>query len=228
MARLKPFVDGVWLATQPAKILGMKLTASMAVLELVGGELLVYSPIRYSPELGREVSDLGRVTHLYAPNLFHHQWLDDWCKAFRLAKVHAPAELPEKRPDLRIDRFLGVDSEPEPDFVGVLDEVTIAGFRLEETVVAHWPARTLVVADLVHNVGRPPGAWTGFYTRVMGFYDRVALSRMIRWTAFSDRGAARESLARLLELDFDRLIVGHGEPLETGAKEAIREAYDWL
>ncbi len=228
VARLKPFVDGVWLATQPITIVGMKLTVSMAVLDLVDDELLIFSPIGHSPELEREVSRLGRVTHLYSPNLFHHLWLGEWSSAFPLAKVHAPVDLPRKRPDLRIDRLVSDSSEPEPAFAGVLDEVTINGFRLQETVLTHWPARTLIVADLVHNVGRPPGAWTGFYTRVMGFHDRVALSRMIRWTAFSDRQSAKESMDRVLELDFDRLVVGHGEPLESGGKQAIREAYAWL
>ena len=62
----------------------------------------------------------------------------------------------------------------------------------------------------------------------MGFYDRVALSRMIRWSAFPDRAAARRSLETLLALPFDRLIVGHGTPLSTGGKEAVAAAYSWL
>ena len=62
----------------------------------------------------------------------------------------------------------------------------------------------------------------------MGFYDRVGLSRMIRWTGFSDRTAARRSFNELLALSFDSLIVGHGEPLTRGAREALAAAYAWL
>jgi hypothetical protein len=62
----------------------------------------------------------------------------------------------------------------------------------------------------------------------MGFYDRVAVSRMIRWAAFSDRAAARRSLDELLALPFDRLIVGHGAPLAACAREALAAAYAWL
>lgn len=83
-------------------------------------------------------------------------------------------------------------SEP----VRIVDELHVDGCRLDETVLVHRPSRTLVVADLVHNVGRPDGAWARTYTRAMGFYDRVALSRMLRWAAFSDRavaGTARRS-----------------------------------
>jgi hypothetical protein len=32
----------------------------------------------------------------------------------------------------------------------------------------------------------------------------------------------------VLAWDFDRVTVTHGEPLETGGKEALRRAYAWL
>jgi hypothetical protein len=134
--------------------------------------------------------------------------------------------LTKKRRQLRIDRVH--DAAQEPAFVGVVDELRIDGFRLEESVLVYRPAHTLVVADLVQNVGRPQHRWTKFYTRTMRFYDRVALSRMIRWTAFSDRSAARRSLDELLARPFDRLIVGHGAPLAAGGREALAAAYSWL
>lgn len=51
---------------------------------------------------------------------------------------------------------------------------------------------------------------------------------MIRWAGFSDRRAARRSLDQLLALDFDRLVVGHGRALASGAKQALAAAYAWL
>jgi hypothetical protein len=95
-------------------------------------------------------------------------------------------------------------------------------------VLFHRPSRTLIVADLVHNVGRPAHAWTRIYTRVMGFRDRVALSRLLRWTAFADRAAARRSLDAVLALPFERIVVGHGAPITGGAREALAAAYRWL
>jgi hypothetical protein len=62
----------------------------------------------------------------------------------------------------------------------------------------------------------------------MGFHDRVAISRAIRWGAFTDRPAARKSLERVLAQPFERLVVGHGTPLDTGAREALAAAYAWL
>jgi hypothetical protein len=222
---LTPLADGVWVARAPVSFLGLRLVSTMTVLRLADGTLLLHSPVALTPERRAAVEALGPVAHLYAPNTFHHLRIGDWAAAFPSARMHAPAPLARKRRDLKIDRPHGT---PEPAFAGVIDELHVDGFRLEETVLFHRPSRTLVVADLVHNVGRPTHGWTALYTRAMGFQDRVAVSRVIRWTSFSDRAAARRSLDQLLALPFDRIVVGHGAPLLEGAREALAAAYRWL
>lgn len=221
-----PFDEGIWIDTEPVRILRTRLTSTMTALRLGDGSLLLYSPLTLTPERRAAVEAIGPVSHLYAPNLYHHLRIGEWAAAFPSARLHAPAGLARKRADLRIDRACEAGSEPA--FAGLIDELHIDGFRLEESVLVYRPARTLLVADLVHNVGRPLQPWTKLYTRAMGFYDRVALSRMIRWTAFSDRAAARRSLDALLALRFERLIVGHGAPLTAGGKQAVAAAFAWL
>jgi len=223
---LLPFADGIWISTAPVSFIGLRLTATMTVLRLADGKLLLYSPLAMTPERRAAVEALGTVAHLYSPNLYHHLRIGEWAAAFPAARLHGSPGLAKKRPDLRVDRVHGIS--PEPAFDGVIDEVRIDGFRLEESVLLYRPARTLLVADLVHNIGRPTHAWTAFYTRMTGFYDRVALSRMIRWAAFNNRGAGRRSLVRVLALPFDHLIVGHGAPKRANGKEALAAAYDWL
>jgi hypothetical protein len=223
---MTPFAEGIWVEIGPARILGMRLTTTMTILRLHDGSLLVHSPLALTAERRAAVEALGPVAHLYAPSRYHDARIGEWAVAFPSARLHAPSGLVKERTDLRIDRVIG--AMPEPAFQGVVDELLIQGFRLEETVLIYHPARTLVVADLVHNVGRPQDWWTKFYTRLMGFYDNVALSRMIRWTAFYDRAAARRSIDELLTRSFDRLIVGHGTPLTAGGREAIAKAFTWL
>ncbi|MFI5314441.1 MAG: hypothetical protein ACHQ6T_01965 [Myxococcota bacterium] len=223
---LTPFAEGVWLDAAPVQNLGMRLTTAMGVLRLRDQSLLLYSPVAMTRERRAAVEALGPVGHLYAPNLFHHLWIGEWAAAFPSARVHAPAGLARKRPELRIGRVHG--AAPEPAFEGAVEELPIDGFRLRESALLHRPSRTLLVADLVHNIGRPEHRWTALYARAMGFCDRVALSRMIRWTAFSDRAAARRSLDNVLARPFDRLVVGHGAPLSAGARDALAAAYRWL
>jgi hypothetical protein len=223
---MTPFAEGIWVEIGPVRILGMRLTTTMTVLRLHDGSLLLHSPLPLTAERRAAVEALGPVAHLYAPSRYHDLRIGEWAAAFPSARLHAPSGLVEERSDLRIDRVIG--SAPEPAFLGVVDELLIEGFRLEETVLIYRPTWTLVVADLVHNVGRPEHWWTRFYTRTMGFYDRVAMSRMLRWAAFSDRAAARRSIDELLTRPFDRLIVGHGAPLTAGGREALAAAFSWL
>ena len=223
---LVPFADGVWLGSDPVKIVGMPMTSTMTVLRLGDGDLLLYSPVSMTDERRAAVEAVGRVAHLYAPTLFHHRWIGDWAAAFPSARVHAPVGLATKRRDLRIDRTHG--ESPEPGFAGFVDELPIEGFRLRETALLYRPARTLVVADLVHNVGRPTHGWSSVYTRLMGFHDQVALSRAIRWTSFTDKRATRRSIDAVVAHPFDRLVVGHGDPLPSGGRDAFAAAYRWL
>lgn len=220
------FGSGIWLRDAPVSFLGLRLTTTMVFLRLTDGSLVVYSPVALTPETRAAAEALGRVAHLYAPDLYHHLWIGEWAAAFPAARVHAPPGLRKKRPDLRIDRVHG--ESPDPAFVGAIDEIPISGFRLQETALFYRPAPAMLVADLVHNVGRPTHAWTRAYTRAMGFYDRVGVSRVLRWTAFNDRKAARRSIDELLGYPFERLVVGHGAPLSTGGREAVAVTYAWL
>jgi hypothetical protein len=220
---LREVTAGVWIASDPVRIVGTRLSANMTVLRLEGDALLLHSPVSMTPERRDAVEQLGEIAHLYAPNTFHHRWIGEWAAAFPKARVHAPSALSK---ELRIDR--AHDKETDSSFAGVLDEQHFAGFRLHETALVHRASRSLVVADLAHNIGRPTDGWTKFYTRVMGFYDRVALSRVIRWTAFTDKGATRAGIDTLLSLPFDNMLVGHGEPVLATAHAAFTDVYAWL
>ncbi|MCH9648966.1 MAG: DUF4336 domain-containing protein [Deltaproteobacteria bacterium] len=223
---LTQFAEGVWVGTAPASIVGMPLTTTMTILRLRDDSLLLHSPTAMTPERLAAVRSLGEVTHLYAPSLTHQRRIGEWADTFPNAQLHAPPGLAKKRPDLRIDRVHETPMAPEME--GVLKEFPIAGFRLEETVVMYQPSQVLIVADLVHNIGRPDDQWTKIYAGLMGFYGRVGLSRVIRWTSFSDRKAARSSIDRVLAQSFDSVVIGHGTHLKTGGHEAIRAAYSWL
>lgn len=218
------FRDGVWLSTGSVRFLGLRLPATMTVLRLDGGGLLLYSPLPPTPERRAAIEALGPIEHIYAPSLFHHLSVGAWAAAHPEAKVHGPARLPKKVKGLRIDRANG---DGDAGLAGVV-EIPIEGCRLGETALFHEASKTLVCADLVHNVGRPSHAWTALYTKMMGFYDDVALSRVLRWTSFDDKAAARSSVDRVLATGLAQLVVGHGAPVERDAARSLAVAYQFL
>lgn len=88
--------------------------------------------------------------------------------------------------------------------VGPLVVVGAAGKSPGE-VALHWPERRiLIVGDAV--IGNPPG--------------RCGL---LREKVMDDPPRLRESVRRLLDLDFDALLVGDGEPILEDAKARLAE-----
>jgi len=61
----------------------------------------------------------------------------------------------------------------------------------------------------------------------MGAAGRFGTHRVVRWL-IRDQQAARESLGQIMKWDFDRVIVAHGDVLETGGKEKLRQAYAFI
>ena len=93
--------------------------------------------------------------------------------------------------------------------------------RLQEHVFIHRPSRTLIVADLIFNFRQDERGWNRLFHRYIGGFKRYpGMSRIFR-LCISDRHAFHASLKQILESDFDRVIVGHGEVIESDGKVAL-------
>jgi hypothetical protein len=222
---LQRFGEDVWIASVPHKYLGLQFGARMTVIKLGDGSLLLHSPIALDDALKRQIVALGPVAHIVAPNLFHHLYAGDAANAFPEAKVHGAAGLRKKRPDLRLDAVLG--EQAESAWRDDLEVLSIEGTLLEETVFWHRPSGTLLSADLIENFQSADDWWTRSYLKIAGIYGKIGLSRMLR-LAFRDRKKARRSIDQLLDWDFDRIVLAHGDPIGSNGVEALREAYTWL
>jgi hypothetical protein len=89
--------------------------------------------------------------------------------------------------------------------------------------VLHVPSRTLIVADLLFNFRHSSSRWTKLFARnVMRLKNLSGMSPFFR-SMIRDRAAFHQSLNEVLTWDFDRVIVGHGEPIATGGKERLRD-----
>jgi hypothetical protein len=61
----------------------------------------------------------------------------------------------------------------------------------------------------------------------VGATGRFGPHRPVR-SMIRERAAARGSLSKILDWDFDRVIVTHGEVLERGGREALRAGFAYL
>ena len=95
---------------------------------------------------------------------------------------------------------------------------------VEEHAVFHRPSRTLIVADLFFNPDPEAPGWTHFLmSMVAGRKHGPGISRALKF-ATKDKQAFGESLQKIGEWDFDRIIVGHGAIIPTDGKRHFHEA----
>jgi hypothetical protein len=193
----------------------------MTVVRVSDGSLVLISPVPIDDALAQELAALGPVSHLLAPNLLHHLHLAAAQKRYPEARVQGASGLAKKEPDLRIEPL---DIERFAALRSTLAAESIEGVpKISETVLFHRPSRTLVVTDLLFNIETPPSWTTSVLLSMTGTRGRLAQSRV--WSLLLEhRALARASCERLLEWDFDRLIVAHGNVVRSGAKTRVASA----
>ena len=200
------------------RFLGLEMGARATVLQLDGG-LLVHSPVAVDP---RSLDHLGPLRWVLAPNKLHHLHVGPWIDAG--AEGWAAPGLREKRPDLRFTGVVGEDPHPFGDEV-VLLPLQCFPFA-NEVVLLHRASQTLILTDLMFNIA-PTAPWL---TRAAMFcacgYPGPSSSLLER--VGMKRDLARQELRKILTWDFDRVIMAHGEVIESGGRSALARAYDWL
>lgn len=217
--------DSLWLAAMPFRFGGVEIGARMTVARLQNGDLWLHSPIDLTPALRRELDALGLVRFVVAPNKYHYLSLPEYASAYPEARLFAAPGLIESQKDVR---FEGELSDQTPlEWRDEIEQMVFKGSLMaQEVVFFHRASRTLVLTDLSVNLrGRRPPL-TRLLARLLDV-RRLAPSRFYR-LLMRDKVAARASVERILEWDFDRVVVSHGDIVSHGGKRAMQRAFSWL
>jgi Domain of unknown function (DUF4336) len=223
---LRPLSDDLFVLDVPFRMGGFDLGGRMTVVRLPEGGLWLHSPVKLDAAVRQAVDAVGPVRFLVAPNTMHHLSLGDWASAYPSARVLAPAGLRAKRKDLRIDVELSdtMDVGQSP----TLELLLAHGIpKLEEFAFLHRPSRTLLLTDLAFNIHDSSSWLTRTYLKLCGAYGRLAPTWLLK-TMVKDRASLKAWRDRVLTWDFDRVVPCHGQVLERGGKEAMRDAFAWL
>lgn len=224
---LRELDRNLWAIDQPLRVGGLELGVRTCLIRLDDGGLLIHAPGPLTALLKREIERLGPVRALIAPNLLHHKFLAECSNAFPQARVFGAPGLREKLDAARIDDVLAEKSPPL--WSADLEQSVVQGVpALGEIVFFHRESRTLLCVDLCFNLLHCSSPFTRTLMRLNGAYGHFGPSRVFRYAMLKDASALRISLDRILEWDFDRVTVAHGEVLESGGREEIRGRFKWL
>jgi glyoxylase-like metal-dependent hydrolase (beta-lactamase superfamily II) len=166
-------------------------------VEWPGGNLCI-DPVEAPPDVLAELARRG-VAHVLLTNRNHVRDANRVRSRTGARTAIHPADATHARgQQAEIDDSLQVGEQ-----IGPFTVVGVAGKSPGE-IALHWPQRRiLIVGDSV--IGNPPGQCGVLRDKVM-----------------DDPAQLRDSVRRLLSLDFDTLLVGDGASITSGAKERLR------
>jgi hypothetical protein len=223
--------ENIWVAEQPQKYFGLSIGTRMTVIrDQESCRLTVISPIKPTLDLDKELSELGVVSDLVAPNSYHHLYCNEFKHRYPQAKLWGSSALKRKCPDLLIDNLL-MSAGPSP-WAGI-QICSLSGLKtmgplgpspLNEFVFHHVHSKTIVLTDSAFNFDYSFPWLTRFTTRIAGGYNRLEPTILER-LASSDKDSLRKSIQEVLSWNFDRVIVAHGAVVEFGGKAMLTSAY---
>ncbi len=216
---MKQLAENLWLLRYPLTLLGADLNRNVTVMRLGSGELVIHSTGPFTPEDVAAISALGEPRWIMDVMARHDTFAKEGRAAFPEATYLAPEGFSET---------VGFPTQPltnQPEWGGEIEVLLLEGVpSMKEHVVLHRPSRTLIVADLMFDFGADAPTWTHALMFVaVGAHHDPGMARSMRLTV-KDKAALQASLAHMMTWDFDRLIVGHGDEIDTGAKARVQDA----
>jgi len=208
---------------------GMPYTTRMTVVRLEGNQLWVHSPEILSEGLSNEMQELGEVKFLISPNKIHHLYIHDWMTKYPEAKSYSAPGLKEERKDVCFYKEL--NQCPEGEWADEIDQLIFMGSRaMDEVVFFHKKTRTLILTDLIENFGKHH--FSGFQkliaycTGIVSPNGKTPLDW--RLSFIFRKKKTRESLAKMIKWNPSRIIISHGECIDSNAVPFLKKSFGWV
>ena len=214
--------ENLWTMQYPLTMLGAHINRTVTLIKLRSGELVIHSTAPFSPEDVTAIGALGQPAYLVEALNAHATFAKEGLAAFPNIPYLAPAGFSEAA---------GVPTQPlDPPPAAWGDELAVLELAgkseaTREYVMLHRPSRTLIVADLVFHVTAEAGLGQRIFATagLIGGQDHDTAVPRVEKLGVKDQSAFGRSLETMLQWDFERVIVGHGDVVETG-KVALTEA----
>jgi len=225
---LQQFGEDVYFTEYPISFAGCRFNARMTVIRLSDGKLLLHSPCDIDEALKTEIEQLGEVSKIVAPGNYHHLHVAQCKEIFPDAQVYISPGLETKQPSLL---ELGAKILQDEDSLDKnMEHVFLSGNRvINEVVFFHSPCKTLVLTDSLELIGDET-PFTNWVLRMWWFILRMwnkpkpAPEYQMGWWC-KDKTESRECMERILEWNFEKVIVAHGQYITSDSKEAVRRTW---
>jgi hypothetical protein len=227
MYQITTFVpEKIWIIEYPIKYSGVKFNARTTLVKLDDGSILIHSPCRINDDLKKDILKLGPVGYIVAPGNFHHLFVNLAQDAFPYAKTYISEGIQKKQKDLRYNAIL----TDKPILDEFLQQPVLGSKIMKEVAFLHKETKTLILVDLIENIGDDTKG-TNIPLRIWWFIFRMwnkakpAPEYQLGW---SNKKEAAKSLQIMLDWDFDKIILSHGDLITTNAKDTAKGAWQTI
>jgi hypothetical protein len=216
----REIADDVVVMSFPWRVFGIDFSRNVTLLRLGDGRVVIHSTAPFTEEDVAAIRAFGEPAWLVDATLMH----DTFAKEGRAALMGLPYLAPSGFKEVSGVATQPLDPSPS-DWGGEIEVLKLEGTKKNEHALFHRRSRTLVVADLFFSFAPETRGWARFFARrIMGLPPSLfGVSRFFR-LLIADKEAFARSVRKMLEWDFERVVVAHREPLETGAKSAVERA----
>jgi hypothetical protein len=229
---LEQLHKNIWVANQKQKYHGLEIGTRMTVIRFNCDQLILISPITINPALRKELSALGEVKYIFAPNIYHHFYLEACSKTYSKAKVYVAEGLGAKYANLKCS--LLTENVPQ-ELAEYIEQISFCSYAvqelsgpvvLNEMVFFHRESRALILTDAAYHF-KPKGLLSKLCTKLFGLYGVLGPS-ILEKRAIKEPQKTKEAIVRVLEWPFEIVIMAHGEIVKNKAKEKLKSGYEWL
>jgi hypothetical protein len=192
-----------------------KLGRRMTVIRLKRGAIFVHNAFHLKKQDLNWLASLGEVKYIVAPNTFH-------CSDAGWMKHQFPqAQLFVPKSQLGLE---GLDTESDfpEELASELLYLPSRGTKIEEAVFLHVPSRTLILTDLAFNMGDVFSGLEKFAMNLNFVGQGLGPSRVLKWVFGKDREELKRFYGEMLRLDFDRVIVNHGDIVDRDGRRLLK------
>ena len=217
----------IWIKEYPVHYAGIDFSSRMTIIRLTNGNLFIHSPCEIDENTKVSIERLGQVEFIVAPGSYHYFHVKSAQRAFPDAETFICPGVERKKPELEFDWILG--DRPDKRWKDDFEQVLVRGNRfIWEVAFYHKLTHTLILVDLIENVtDETEGTswilevWWKLVFRMWN-NPKPAPEYQLGW---QNKKAASKSLQRILNWDFERIIIAHGDLVEKNAKELALQAW---
>jgi hypothetical protein len=204
----------------------VELERRMTVVRLQDGGSVIYSAVALGETEMARIEALGTPRYLIVPGGAHRLDAKIFKQRYRAIQVIAPPGARE-----RVEKAVPVDATGadfgDPD---VTFEVVDGTRALEAALVVRRPSgTTLIVSDLIGNLRRK-GGFEGWLLHIMGFGGEAPqIPTVERALMVADKAKLRRQFLDWAAIPgLKRIVMSHGEPIESEPADALRALADTL